>query len=320
MKKFSIALCAILICGLLTGCGSGSDYVTDNYAGITTNGAYAEDAMYYSDSSYDSEPYESDVQELTDSNAKRIYTGRISLESVTFYQTVSDISDKVTALGGYFEDENIYTEHSYWDSESYNMADMTIRVPVEKFDELVNYIDSYGNAAVVSRNINTEDVSESYYDLEMRLDLAQAEVDELEELLEQAETVQDIITVRDELQDAVYRVESLQGQLNHYDSLILYSYLYLDIKEVTALTMTAKAIGYGNKLLESLSRGFSDGVEFFGDLLLSLASNWLVLIVLGVVIFFIVRVVRRRKRKKAANAAKPVSVVSPVTDPRKPKS
>ena len=92
-------------------------------------------------------------------------------------------------------------------------------------------------------------------------------------------------------------MEYLQGQLNSYDSRIAYSYLYINLEEVTALTMANRVSGYGNKLVESVKHGFFSGVDFAGNLVLWIASNWLTLIIIIAIFVIIVKLIRRRRRK-----------------------
>lgn len=300
MKKrwLPLILMFIMLCSLLTGCGGDSGSAVESVG--MSNGAAFNAGMdsYVPSDSKDSGSGDSSYVEEARSDVKRIYTGNVSLETVRFDDVMTVIDSMVEDAGGYFEDHEVYTRNDTWnDSGMYRYADLTIRVPVEQFDSVMNSIVTAESVSVVSQSVSSDDVSEQYYDIEIRLENARDQVEQLQALLEQAETVDEVISVRNALSDATYDLEYLQGQLNRYDSRIQYSYLYVTVREVTALTMTARAAGFGAKLSEGVVHGFTSGIEFLADLLLVIVSNWLVILVLVLVIILIVRASRKRIRK-----------------------
>lgn len=308
MKKKShllIVLC-LLMSVMLTACGGGS---------LSRSGAKSVNSASYEGAydSYDADMAMTEEAYATSSSAngkanieasreqvKLIYNGNLSFETVEYDVAEQNIKNCVEKYDGYFERFDVNTSQRYWDewsNDTYRYADITVRVPAENFHNLMTDLQTDGTMAVVRQSVNVDDVSENYYDLEMRLEIAKASVKELEDLLEQAENVQDVIAVRQELSDAVYQVESLQGQLNSYDSKIAYSYLYISLEEVTALTMANRVSGYGNKLVESAKHGFFSGIDFAGNLILWLASNWLTLIIIVAIVVVIVKLMNRRRKK-----------------------
>ena len=297
-RKIALLLCAVMAC-LLTGCpdGGGSSGATANYG--MSDGLYLGSSKSSSVDSYESNEVAGDgssyVEEAHE-NEKRIYTGWVSLETVRFDDAMQMLEQMVLDAGGYFEENEVSRRSNVWgESDSYREADLTIRVPVDQFDSMIQTLNEAKDIAVLSQRVSSEDVSEQYYDVQTRLKNAREEVEQLQKLLEQASTIEDLISVQSALSEATSDLESFQGQLNHMDSRILYSYLYVDLQEVTALTMSARAVNYGSKLLEGVVQGFTGGVEFLADLLLWVVSNWLVLAVLCTLIGLFVR--WRRKRK-----------------------
>lgn len=319
MKKKSIfvTVMSLMLALCLTACGGPSDtgsgygygasYSASNgdVAQLSKSGSMSnsydsvESYAEYDTASSDSES----VVEASRQNVKLIYNGDISLETVKYNDAESYIRTCVDKYDGYFERFDVNTSQKYWSDwggDTYRYAYITVRVPVDHFNDLMSDLQTDGDMAVVSQSVNVTDVSENYYDLEMRLDIAKASVKELEELLDKAVDVQDVIAVRQELSDAVYQVEYLQGQLNSYDSKISYSYVYINLTEVTALTMANRVSGYGNKFVESIKKGFYGGLDFLGDLILWLAANWLTLIIVVAIIIGIVRLLAWRRRIRIA--------------------
>lgn len=239
------------------------------------------------------------VKENVQKTDKKIYRGNLQLESVKFqdaYDTIHTLSNQYKA---YFESDSVGALSGYLESDSYRTANMTIRIPAEYFTEFMNQIDVMGTVAVVNKNVYVDDVSESYYDIENRLESAKTKLTRLQKLMDEATNMTDIIEIENAISDAEYMVEYLQGQLQSYDSQIAYSYVNIRLTEVTALTMTVKAVGYGHKLVESFTSGFTNGVEFFGNIILKLVQLWFVLLVVLVCIFVGRKVWKIRKAKRA---------------------
>ena len=312
-RKFvPLFLCLLLLVTCLTGCGgdSGSSDYSKSIDSFTNGAADSYDYNYEmseQDAVATSQSVNNGSSRIAESrqNVKRIYTASLNLETTQFSQAVSAIENLTVSAGGYLEYNNSYTRTKYYgygDSDDY-VADMSIRVPVENFEGLLQNISDNNLISVVGKNVSAQDVSESYYDLETRLKLAREKVEKLEDLLEKAETIDEILSVENSMNDALYQVESLQGQLNSYDSRIEYSRIDISLSEVTALTMTARATGYGNKLLEGFKNGFTNGVEFFADLLLGIVSSWLILLVIVIVVIIVVRIGKKGHKKRQAKRA-----------------
>ena len=100
-------------------------------------------------------------------------------------------------------------------------ASMTMRVPVARFREAVSRIEKLGD--VVQRNINAEDVSQEYFDLEVRIRSARAVRERLEGLLARAVKVEDAISVERELDRVVGEIERLEGRLKYLQDRAQYS-------------------------------------------------------------------------------------------------
>lgn len=100
-------------------------------------------------------------------------------------------------------------------------ASMTMRVPVARFREAITRIEKLGD--IVQRNINAEDVSQEYFDLEVRIRSARAVRERLEGLLARAVKVEDAISVERELDRVVGEIERLEGRLKYLQDRAQYS-------------------------------------------------------------------------------------------------
>lgn len=88
---------------------------------------------------------------------------------------------------------------------------VTIRVPAKRFQEALEKCEKAGD--VVHRNVQAQDVGEEYRDIAIRLRNAEVVRDRLEELLRQANTVEDALKVQRELGEVTERIETMKGRL-----------------------------------------------------------------------------------------------------------
>ncbi|MCM1149874.1 MAG: DUF4349 domain-containing protein, partial [Butyricicoccus sp.] len=228
-------------------------------------------------------------------NAKLIYTADINLQTTEFDEATAGLSRLVNEMGGYFENSSV---NNY---SSYRSGNYTVRVPAKSFDAFCAQVGQLCQMTYISRS--AEDVSESYYDLESRLATQQTKLARLQELLEKAESMEDIITIESAISDTELNIEWLTGDLRHYDSLVGYSTVYISLDEVYRLDdVEQPAIGFGAKMAEALKNGCSTFVWSLQNLLLAVAYNWvgwlIFLVIAAAAAVVIVRAVRRRRKKR----------------------
>ncbi len=95
-------------------------------------------------------------------------------------------------------------------------------------------------------------------DLESHKKALVTEQDRLLELMEQAETVEDIITIEGRLSEVRYQIESMESQLRTYDNKVDYSTVYLYINEVRRYSPSEEA-GVGERIKSGFLKSL-DGV------------------------------------------------------------
>ncbi len=93
------------------------------------------------------------------------------------------------------------------------VGSITVRVPVDRFDATLQRIRALGSQ-VISEAVTASDVTGQFTDVASRLRNAQATERQLQDILAQADSVEDILAVQAELAAVRERVEVLQGQLD----------------------------------------------------------------------------------------------------------
>jgi len=176
-----------------------------------------------------------DLGNVTESQHKIIYTGEISMETLDFDETIENVTQYVSQVGGYTESSSIEGRRiSDSARQSRRHAYYTFRIPEQRFAGFADQMKEFGN--VTSESTHGENITERYFDTEARLNSLQIQEERLLNLLERADSIDDIMRIETELSNIRYQVESLTGSLQKWDNLIQFSTIHLSIREVDEMT------------------------------------------------------------------------------------
>jgi hypothetical protein len=115
-----------------------------------------------------------------------------------------------------------------------NDAQITIRVPRERFDEALGQIEKLGD--VLHRSVTAEDVTDQFMDLEVRLKNARAVRDQLQALLAKA-GVKDALEIEKELGRVTESIEQMEGKLKLLRDKIAFSTITVTFQPVETQTV-----------------------------------------------------------------------------------
>lgn len=285
---------------LVAGCGSSggsaaktASFVENSYD--SAGAVYEEAAM--ADSSFASNSSGASAGVVADTSRKLITTMNISAETDDLAAVVAGVENKVKELGGYIESSNMSNNVSYSSRVSRN-AGITARIPRDRLDEFVDLVE--GSTNITNKSVNVEDVTLNYVDIESRKNSLRTEEKRLLEILESAETVEDVIAVEDKLADVRYEIESIESQLRSYDNRIDYSTVYLDIDEVVKFTPVEKESAttrMGKGFVQSVGEVAEAVVEFAVWFVSHIPQMILVIIVI-VLIVIIIRLIDKSSKKR----------------------
>ena len=112
------------------------------------------------------------------------------------------------------------------------VADLTIRVPHDRYQEALNKIRLMGE--VVNEKSDGNDVTEEYTDLQARLRTLEATERRYLELLAQANGIEEILLVQDRLDVVRGQIEQVQGRINLLDGLTELSTITIHLRPLAA--------------------------------------------------------------------------------------
>lgn len=227
---------------------------------------------------------------------KVIQTGTLSIETLKFEETVSNLTNYITSVGGYIESSNIRGNRiTNYETNSARNAQFVFRIPQGKFSQLFTDVKSFGT--VVSEQSKGEDITDKYFDTEARVKSLKIQEDRLLSLLQKAGKMEDIIALEKELQSTRYQIENYTGTIRKWDSLVNYSSVTINIAEVQEIK--AVAPNSKNGLLHRISFGFTNSIihlwNFMQDLLVFVISALPYLVPMAAIFFPAYHFYRKRK-------------------------
>lgn len=184
--------------------------------------------------------------------------------------------------------EGSYIEAS---ESSKRVSTITVRIPSEKLDDTLVTLHKLGT--LVSESVNSVDRTYDGIDYDARLKIMREREVVLNDLLKNAKTAYDTANIQEQIFNLRGQIESLQGQKDVLEEQVALSTLTITLTEdgvkkekPEGKTMIGKAwTTSANALLTS----------FGGIMIVSTAI--LPFLLLGIVIFYIVRLVLRKKNK-----------------------
>lgn len=288
-KRLSLFLTLVLLCGLLAGCGASSKSTSSmEYA------AAAPEEGYDSAASISLTSAGSDGSSAVPENRKWIVTITLSAETEDLDGLLGALDEKIASLNGFVEDQYIYNGSSY-SSRRYRSASLTIRIPAEDADSFTDAVSGLSNVMSIEKNM--EDITLTYTSTESRLAALETEEARLLELMEQAETMADLLEIEERLTEVRYQLENAASKLRTYDNKIDYATIYLDIEEVQEYTPVKEPTTW-----ERIRDGFQSSLKGLWESLVDIVV-WLIvaspyLVVYGGIAVVIILVVRSHQKKK----------------------
>ena len=197
------------------------------------------------------------------------------------------LCEQIEQAGGVVESRDISGT-----KDTSRSASLTLRVPSGMLDDVLAGAEAWGE--VTHEQTSAVDMTDTYTDNASRLESARAKKNRLDALYEQAESMEDIITLTNALFDVQAEIESLEGQNSRIDDEVSLATLYVSVSEKSS------AVNAKQPFFTRLGRQAMNGLEQFGAFLsdaamgLAYALPWLA--VAAAVLAAARAVIRKKKR------------------------
>lgn len=216
---------------------------------------------------------------------KIIKTGNLSYKVAEAKAEYDRILKMLPSFNAYLASEN---QNKGYDRINYNLS---IKVPPQHFDSLMMQLAK--GKRVDNKWVNSDDVTDRFYDLQSRIDNKMKLEERYQEILAKANSVKDILEVERSLNQVRSEIESLEGQFKLLNHQISYSSLDLSFYEILPYTIDEEQRpGFIARITNALSGGWQGFLSF---LVLSVRLwPFIILLIVGVIV---VRKIRARRRE-----------------------
>ncbi len=222
-------------------------------------------------------------EEVKITEQKLIKNGSIAFETKSLKETKAFLQKAVSTYKGYISNEQIQ------DYKINPTEILVIRVPNASFDKLINDIGSQVGE-FDSKQLNIEDVTEEFVDIEARLKNKKQLEGKYQELLARAPNMADILKIEKEISIIREDIEATEGRLRYLSNQVGFSTINITYYEHKATA----GFHFGGKMGEALE----DGGMGFLWFLIGLTRMWPLWLMAALAWYGIYKMVKRRQKRK----------------------
>ncbi len=244
MKRFSgrwtlvMLVFAVVASSLLAACGGNSSDndtvdMSATTAPATGMSAYSSDDIAMEESEEEAAPADwgggemSRVSPQTEFSPDRlvIRTATITLAVENTIEATTSVRNLATTKGGFVFSSTTYVDHGH------NYAQLTIRIPSDRFDDTVSELRSAGWVSeVIREESGSQDVSAEFVDNESRLAALEETQRRYMALLSEASTIDEILRLESELTNIRTQIESIRGRQNYLSEMTSFSTISVNLR------------------------------------------------------------------------------------------
>jgi hypothetical protein len=224
-------------------------------------------------------------------------------------KSMDAIARMAEEMGGFVVTANLYHNQLEGGIEVPG-ATITIRVPAENFDTALQRIRAESDREPLTENINSQDVTGDYTDLQSRLRNAEAAEAQLTEIMESATKTEDVLSVYNELVRVREQIEVIKGQIKYYEQSAALSAISVELRaneSVQPLTIGGwEPQGVAKQAVQALINTLEGLATVVIWLIILVAPVLIALfIVFGIPVILLVWAIRSRRRRQARKMPPP---------------
>ena len=302
----SILMLGLAVSMICTGCGSSSDAYydrTDSYAG-SYNSSVDIESMAIMDGAYKTSGFgsnssikknnsktesyaeaprmeEAEVPEFEDTDAemtlaeeKLVYHCTLEIETTEYAESYSRLKDLINSYNGLIQSESeTNSDYDWYYSNNHNTSGtlrtvIQCRIPSQNYAEFVENVSNLNDLSkVVRKSTSIENISQDYYDNKTRIEALEIQESRLLQMMEDADTINEMITVEDRLTEVQYDLAQLKTKLVYMDMDVAYSYVNITLEEVKEYTTVREETTFFTRLWDNIVDAWEMGGELFEELL-----------------------------------------------------
>lgn len=235
--------------------------------------------------------YDEAVEEESAAAVKKIIrSASLTIQTPAFEESLAQVKTMCLDHGGWI------AHASESSGGTRRTASLTLRVPAPSLDVFLEGLGGAGR--ITRREESADDVTESYYDTQARLQTQQALMERLQSLITTAADLSDLLSLESQIADTQYQIDRLQSSLNATDRQVDYATVDVSLREelpTDSLTQTEQTLF--QRIADALSVGVESFLTFLSDAVVFLAAALPFAAVAGL-LWGVVRLIRKANKRK----------------------
>lgn len=277
----------------------GSYYTEGNEADLATADASSEESFEETDGTQvaekknASQPEQQPTQDETeyDTQRKLIYESNIDIETKKFDDDIDAIKKLVSNSGGYFEQSSINGTAEKGGRD----ASYTARIPAKDYQSFMESIGGIGSVTYSNEYVN--DITSNYVDVQARLKSLYIKLERLQELEQNATTMEDLLAIEDRINEVQYDIENNTAQLKLYDDKVDYCTITINVSEVVTYTEVKKDTA-GNRFREAFVSSIAGFMTFVQWFIIAVIYVLPYAVVAGIIVVIILLATKDQRAKR----------------------
>lgn len=222
--------------------------------------------------------------------------------------SLDKISRMAEGMGGFVVSAQVYRQELD-DGQEVLRASATIRVPAERLTEALEQIRAESSKPVMHENIDSQDVTREYTDLQSRLRNLEAAESQLQEIMLEANKTEDVLNVYNQLTQVREQIEVTKGQIQYYEQSAALSSITVQLvpdAAVQPLTIAGwEPVGVAKDAMQSLINGLKSLATIGIWAVLYALPMLLIVLAPVVLVVYAIRRLRQRSKTKSAPPTEP---------------
>lgn len=235
------------------------------------------------------------IMTVEDREMKIIKSGSLYVQTSDYNKFMDDLSIKINELGGFIENNNTEVYQVY-ENEKLMHGSLKIRVPQDKFYDVVSYFEE--TSEIKRKSINENDVTKEYYEKDNQVKNLEIQEQHLRELFDKATTVTDMLQIENELRRIRTEIDSLNISLNDINDRVYMSSIDLEVEEIKEPNIVRSE----ESVWDRAKRGFiitvNSIIRGIENLIVNVFSSLPILIPILIIFILLLSKIRKYWKKK----------------------
>jgi hypothetical protein len=225
-------------------------------------------------------------------------------------QSMDVVTQMADEMGGYVVSANLF-QKQLDNQVKVSQASVTIRVPAERLNEAITNILALTDQDPLRKDIESQDVTNEYVDLQSRLRNLEDTEEQLTEIMDNAKTTEDVLAVYNRLVEIRGEIEQVKGQIQYFEQSAALSSISVELVPDEAVQPLSIGGWEPAGVAKDAVQALINAMKFLVNVLI-----WIVIVALPVLlviflifilpILLVVRMWRsRRKRKQLVDSSPP---------------